>query len=188
MVFLSVNAGVGVVMIRHKILLIICSLLLIAQVLFAAPWSIGYRVALDGYHAQQFSSEDYMQFSAVYEPFQDSTLRPSINAGVAFPLDAEDSYHTALSIGMESALFVWHDHPFQHLFRRDSALMPRWNVSLLLDVQTISLTTATIMVHPFSFHFGDKYISIVSPALVKDVSQKRWGWALRLFEITHYIW
>lgn len=175
---------------RMKKVCIILSLVLLCFTfpLVASPWSGGYRVGVDGYHVKSFSSHEYFMFSGLYEPFGLVGVHPSVHLGVLVPTVFQGGGHPQLVFGAGSGLFVLHQHPFKAMFRRDSAMVPRLESSLFFDLGGDGVTAASVALHPFSFHWGDKYISILGATVVRDFQHDAWGWGIRLFEISHYLW
>lgn len=162
-------------------------LLLIPQTVIAS-WNGGYRVSLDGYVVPSLSENEYLSFYGIYKPFG-VAVGPSVQVGLNLPTVRSTGHDTLLSVGIGSGLFIVQNHPFDRLFRRDSALVPRVDTYLSFDLgNRASLTTATLVAQPISLFFGDKLISVMGVQLVHDVIDGTWGWGIRLFEITHYLW
>lgn len=163
-------------------------LLCVTLPLGAGPWSGGYRVGVAGYNVESFSSDEYVMFSALYEPFGLVGVHPSVQMGFLVPTVSQGSEHTQVVLGVGSGLFVLHQHPFKAMFRRDSAMVPRLESSLYFDINGEGLTAVSAALYPFSFHWGDKYISLLGATVVRDLQHDTWGWGIRLFEISHYLW
>jgi hypothetical protein len=158
-------------------------LMIVSSPLSATSWSGGYRIGFDGYASPSFSRNDYISFSLVHESYGPLQM----NVGVSAPLH-DGSYGTLLSFGLGSGMYVFQDHPLDTLFRRDSALSPRLELSLLFDVAKVEFSHITLIFQPLSLDFGDKRIGVLGAIVTRDFPEDAWGWGIRLFEITHYVW
>lgn len=154
----------------------------------AGGWSGGYRIALDGYDSVVFTDREHVVLSVVYEPFGSAVVHPQLQFGVIVPTFPSNSSTPLMTVGFASGLFVLQEHPFERLFRRDSALVPKIEASITYDVSRTEFATTSVVFQPISFHYGDKYIGILGVSAVRDLRNGSWGWAVRLFEITHYLW
>lgn len=134
------------------------------------------------------SPDEHWSITFIAEPIPAHLSGPSVQFGLTMPLFPFTDSHTYLSLGVGTSLVVLQDHPFDRLFRRDSAYTPRIDLLFLFDLQETAFTATSILLQPISFHFGDKQIGILGVHLVKDHQVDTWGWGIRLFEIVHYLW
>ena len=163
---------------------VIAVMLLALPPIPASPWVAGYRVGLDGYDVPGLSSHEYVSVSLFADLVPSLLLSPSVHLGVALPKDRE----ALVSVGAGSGVLVWHDHPLRPLFRRESAYVPRIDLSVGIGFSSPYWMTTSVLLQPLRFHFGDKQVGIMGLHLVHDRQADAWGWGLRLFEITHYLW
>jgi hypothetical protein len=151
-------------------------------------WTVGYRVGVDGFSAPSLSQHEYISLYGVYEPFRNISVNPSIQLGVMFPTVTANSHTALLTLGIGSGVFVFQDHIFDKLFRRDSALIPRVDAYVTYNSAQGNFETAALVIHPLSFYFGDKYVGLLGVQVVRNLATQDWGWGIRLFEISHYLW
>jgi hypothetical protein len=153
----------------------------------ASPWVAGYRIGIDGYDLQSVPDNEYWAASITIDVFPSMLASPAVFAGMLLPpIPYSDPAYVA--VGVDTPLFVWHDHPLGSLFRRESAWVPRVGVSFLFNFNEPYWTGTSFTVQPLSFHFGDKQVGILGIHLVRDQGFSNWGWGIRLFEISHYLW
>lgn len=167
---------------------VIVLLIMVVPQTVVARWHGGYQVSLDGYVVPALAYDEYISFHGTYLPF-DLAAGPAVHLGVTFPTVRTAVHKPLLSIGAGSSLFLIQDHPFDRMFRRDSALAPRIDTYLTFDLgSSAALTTAVFVAQPLTLYFGDKVISVLGVQLLRDFTHDSWGWGIRLFEITHYLW
>ena len=167
------------------ILLFVVSVNLSAQ---ASGWSFGYRAAIDGYVGDSTSEQEYVALSLFHEPFPSMIVRPSFHVGALLPTRWTDDHGALLTAGVGSALFAIHDHPFNRFLRRESAIIPRIDAQVMIAATSWQLLGASVLLQPFSLHFGDVYVALMGVHLLYDCTQYSWDWGLRIFEISHYLW
>lgn len=174
---------------RHIKLAIMAVMLLFSMdfSLAASPYVAGYRVGLDGYDVPTISTDEYWSASLFADLMPTSRFSPSVHVGFLLPPYPfeEAAYATA---GASIPLAYWLGHPLRSLFRRDSAYAPVFGVQALFDLGHIRLGGGSAILHPLRFDFGDKQVGILSFQLVYDTVADQWGWGLRIFEISHYLW
>lgn len=169
-------------------ILLIILLLGVFAPLIAGGWSGGYRVAVDGYNSSAFANREYLVLSVIHEPFKSLPVHPHVQFGILVPTFFSDAVHTQVIVGFGSGLLVMQEHPFERFFRRDSALVPRVEASISYDFSQNRIASGSFIVQPLSFHYGDKYIGVLGATVIRDFSNDSWGWGIRLFEISHYLW
>ncbi len=96
--------------------------------------------------------------------------------------------HLLASVGADIPLFRLQKHPFASLFRRHSAYAPTVGVSMIFDLRATEFVAATVTLQPLMFDFSDKQIGILGARVLWDREKETWGWGIRLFEISHYLW
>jgi hypothetical protein len=176
---------------RCRLLSIILFLVLLIGIIapaWANPWSGGYRIALDGYDSHAFTRSEHLHLSMIYEPFGAVATHPQLQLGVTVSTDGDLWTVPLVTMGVGTGLFVFQEHPFSRMFRRDSALIPKIEATLTYNPIGSGLVAGTFLLQPISFHYGDKYIGIAGIAAVRDFTTNTWGWGVRLFEISHYLW
>ena len=154
-------------------------LLLIGLSLFATWWG-GYRVAFDGLVGEPFVANEYLSHELTLRPFR---LGPSLQAGVL--LNTVDS--PKWSVGLSQPLFIWVDHPLSPLFRRTSGYSIALGADVIFNFSEPLLDGLRLTVEPLLFDFSDKKVALLGVHILYDVTSSQWGWGLRLFEITHYL-
>ncbi|MFA6821856.1 MAG: hypothetical protein WCR26_06685 [Sphaerochaetaceae bacterium] len=162
-----------------KRLVVTLTLLLLTLTLFAAWWG-GYRVAFDGLVGDSFVDNEYLSLEVTLRPFKRG---PSLQTGVLVNLAGPPQW----SVGLFQHLFVWTDHPLAPLFRRASGYSIGIGSDLLFNFSLPLLSGVRLTVEPLLFDFSDKRIALLGVHLLWDVTSAQWGWGLRLFEITHYL-
>ncbi len=153
--------------------------LLIALSLSASWWG-GYRVAFDGMVGDPFVENEYLSLELTLRPFR---LGPSLQTGLL--LNTVDSLRW--SVGITQPLFIWVDHPLSSLFRRTSGYSIALGGDLIFNFSAPLLSGIRLTVEPLLFDFSDKKVALLGVHLLYDVTSSQWGWGLRLFEITHYL-
>lgn len=155
--------------------------------LSASPWKAGYRVGIDGYDVPSISTNEYWSVSLEADMVPRLLGGPSVQVGMLLPpIPYVDPAY--LSVGVGTGLFAWQEHPFKHLFRRQSALVPQIDLVLQFSFSDPHWVATSLLFQPIRFHFGDKQISILGIHVVRDMRAQAWGWGVRLFEISHYLW
>lgn len=155
--------------------------------LAASPWVAGYRVALDGFDVPSRSVDEYWALSVSVDVIPSLILAPSVDVGLSVPSFPHDG-EVLVTVGAGSGLLVWHEHPLRNLFRRQSAYVPRIDVSVGIGFSDPYWRNTSVLFQPLRFHFGDKQVGILGLHLVHERQSDAWGWGLRLFEIHHYLW
>ncbi|MFA6646439.1 MAG: hypothetical protein WCS59_04955 [Sphaerochaetaceae bacterium] len=170
---------------RKKMIIILLFLSMVTQgILFAAPWWGGYRVAFDGYAVDAIATSEHLSFDLNITPFPNLSYSPSVQAGLAMSAGE----HLLATLGADIPLFKLHTHPFQSFFRRTSAYTPTLGLATIFDLNTEELVAAVLTLQPLMFDFSDKQVGILGFHAVWDIKTESWGWGLRLFEISHYLW
>lgn len=163
-------------------------ILLACTPLHADIWHAGYRVGLDGYASDGFSEGEYLSIVSTMDPLPWRFARPALHAGVLLPSLSAGEGPPKLTAGVGLTLMTIQDHPFDNLLRRDSALTPRIDATLYVSADTFRIDALSLFFQPLTLHFGEKQIGVMGLHAVKDFESGRWGWGLRLFEISHYVW
>jgi len=154
--------------------------------LFSSSWLIGYKVGIDGYDSSSLGKNEYWQVGLNFNLVPQLLWSPQIEVGVLLPqLRSESPFF--INLGLNSGLAVWHNHPLKNNFRRESALVPRLEVSIAVAFKEPYLNHTSILFEPFNFHFGDKQIGVMGFHLIYNVEQGEYGWGIRLFEINNWI-
>jgi len=168
---------VGVVLAKRLGLTLL--LLVTSLTLFGAWWG-GYRVSFDGLVSNSYSPGEYLNLELTVRPFYRG---PALHGGLMM----RPSEATNATIGLSIPLFRWIGHPLTSLFRRTSAYSLSLEAALLFDLEIPALTAARFTVEPLLFDFSDKQIAVLGLHLLYDFASEKWGWGIRLFEITHYL-
>lgn len=164
------------------VLLILCSSLLLCA---AAPWTGGYRITFDGYSREAVPADDeHLGIELWLAPFDLEVANPLLSVGLLFPVYGSEP-GILLEGTLELRLFSWVDHPAGCLFRRKTAWRPTIQAGILSPLSDFSSSTITVTVHPLSFFFGEKTVSVLAPRLLWDLEKGRWDWGVRLLEISH---
>lgn len=173
--------GMGVITKRGAaLLLIICSL-----PLFAAPWVGGYRLTFDGYSdGAALANDEHLGVHIWLAPLDLPIGDPLLSVGVLFP-SYGSSPGPIVEGGLEIRLFDWAGHPLSPLFRRQSAWRPTIGIGLLAPILDLEAAHLALTIHPLSFFFGEKTVSILAPRLLYEFGAETWAWAVRLVEISH---
>ena len=162
-------------------LVLCCCCLLLA----AAPWTGGYRIAFDGYAGEAMpSGDEHLGLQLWLAPFDLGVANPLVSVGMLLPVYG--SAPGALVEGsLELHLFGWVDHPLSPLFRRRTAWRPTIQAGILAPLSNFCAASISVTVHPLSFFFGEKTVSVLAPRVLYDLDTHQWAWAVRLLEISH---
>lgn len=165
------------------LLCIICS----SIPLFSRPWVGGYRVGIDGYVSPTFASEEYWSVAITTNLLPKTLYTPSMELGVVLPPIPFDG-SAFFTVGVGTTLAVIHNHPLKHAMRRASAYAPSVELLWYISFEEARWSATSILVEPFTLHFSDKKVSVLGFFALYDALESSWGWGVRLFEISHYIW
>lgn len=148
------------------------------------PWLGGYRLSIDGFsEISPFANDEHMGFHLFFSLTDWDFLNPFFFVGLLHPIYNSEP-HTLLEAGVDLRLLVIHKHPFAGLFRRESAWTPTIQVGLISPLKELDALNLAVTLHPFSFFFGEKTISILAPRYTYQWQGGTSSWAIRLLEIT----
>lgn len=153
--------------------------------LSAAPWIGGYRLSFDGYSSSApLATDEHMGVHLWLAPFDMAVAKPLLSVGFVTPIYG--SGPTALlEASLEVRLFDWVGHPLSGLFRRKSALSPTVGAAVIAPLADLGSSTLVLTVHPLSFFFGEKTVSVLAPRALYAWETGQWSWGIRLLEINH---
>jgi len=166
---------------RRTVIIILLVTAIGGGFLFASPWWGGYRIAFDGYVVDSIAPTEYLSINLNLKPFP---FGPSLQAGLAMSVGE----HLLASFGSDIPLFKLHNHPFATLFRRSSVYAPTLGISAIFDLTAPQCISAAMTFQPLMFDFSDKQVGILGVHVLWDLDKETWGWGVRLFEISHYLW
>lgn len=162
--------------------LLLCVLILPAAAGIDTPWYGGYRLSFDGYGAGALPGEkEALGLHLFVTPIALKTLEPVLSVGIIRPVRRGDFF---LESSAEIRLFTLLNHPFQGLFRRDTAWRPALQVGALTPFTDPKQSELLLTLSPFSFFFGEKTVSVLAPRFLYDPRSQRWQWGIRLLEIS----
>ena len=152
-------------------------------------WVGGYQVGLEGYgQGRPFFAGEYLQAGLFLEPFNLKVLNPSVSATVLVPLFPQTIEPTWIELQVGLELFSIKNHPVDALLIRDSHLVPSVHAGILFNPQDFSQSMITMTLQPFSFFFGEKTIRLLGLRFHYNVGSASYGWGLRVFEISQFLW
>ena len=177
----------------NRMLYVVLCLAGLCFMLSAAPigasvWDGGYSIGLDGYVAPQFSEGEYLSATIHWDPFSFSFLRPMAHAGLLIPLAGVDLDPPRLTLGLGFFLITIQDHPLDRFLRRDSAITPKIEATAVFSAMGWDVEALALLFQPLTIFFGDKHIGVLGVQAVRQLGQQEWGWGVRLFEISQYLW
>ena len=177
---------------NHTWSLLIILLLMVTTLapLPGAPvWSGGYRYGLAGYDGlQPFSSAEYLEVGLFMEPFDWSMLNPRIALGAQIPLVPLSQELVWLNLQLEFPLVTIKDNLLDKLLRHESDFIPSLQVEALFSPWDGLPVFVVLAAKPFSWFFGDKTVTLLSPRMYWNPLSEQLGWGLRLFEFSQFLW
>lgn len=166
---------------RKTLFVILILSIITGGTLLASPWGGGYRIAFDGFVIDSIATTEYLSIELNLRLFPSG---PSLQSGLAMSAGE----HLLVTFGTDVPLFRLQKHPFESLFRRSSAYAPTLGFSTMFDTESMQFVTTSMVLQPFLFDFSDKQVGILGIHVLWDIDTGSWGWGLRLFEISHYLW
>lgn len=168
-------------------------LLLMVTILFPLPgaqvWTGGYRYGLAGYDGlEPFSSAEYLELGLFIEPFNWRVLNPRMALSAQIPLVPPSEEPLWLNLQVEVPLFTIKDNPLDKMLRHESDCIPALQVEVLFSPWDSSKIFIILAAKPFSWFFGDKTATLLSPRIYWSPSSETFGWGLRLFEFSQFLW
>lgn len=155
--------------------------------LVAAPWVGGYAISIDGYHGATYEDHEYWNVDIITNIVPGNGYTPAVRLGFRFPPLGYNS-RSFLTLGAETTVAVWREHPLRDFFRRSSAYAPKVGASIAFALGEMSWAATEIEIAPLRLQFGDKSVSVLALRALYDVLSEQWGWGVRIFEIQHFLW
>jgi hypothetical protein len=171
-------------------LIILLLLVTILSPLPGAPvWIGGYRYSLSGYDgSNSFSSAEYLEIGLFIEPFNWRVLNPRIALSTQIPLVPSGSEPVWFDLQVEIPLFTFKDNPLDALLRHESDFIPSLQIEAMFNPWASPGVFIVVAAKPFSWFFGDKTVTLLSPRMYWNPHLDYLGWGLRLFEISQFLW
>ncbi len=155
----------------------------------AQVWTGGYRYGLAGYDGSNpFSSAEYLELGLFIEPFNWRMLNPRMALSAQIPLVPPGSEPVWLDLQVEIPLLIIKDNPLDALLRHESDFIPSLQVEAMFSPWASSEVFIVVAAKPFSWFFGDKTVTLLSPRMYWNLQSAQLGWGLRLFEISQFLW
>lgn len=177
---------------NHTRTLLVLFLILVTTLspLICSPvWTGGYRYALAGYDGLlPFSSAEYLEVGLFLEPFHWNVLNPRIALSAQIPLVPLTDEPIWLDLQVELPLFTVKDNPLDRMLRHESDFIPALQVEALVNPWDSPQAFIVLAAKPFSWFFGDKTVTLLSPRMYWNPPSNQLGWGLRLFEISQFLW
>lgn len=80
------------------------------------------------------------------------------------------------------------DHLLESFMMRESAWYLGIESGVLLPFTARPAVKLYAAISPFSFYFGEKFISVAEPLALWDLKSNSLGWGLTILRITHFLW
>ena len=177
---------------NHTWSLLVILLLLVATLspLIGSPvWTGGYRYGLAGYDGLiPFSSAEYLEVGLFLEPFDWSVLNPRFALSAQIPLVPPSQAPVWLNLQVEFPLVTIKDNLLDKVLRHESDFIPALQVEALFNLWDGTHTYIVLAAKPFSWFFGDKTVTLLSPRIYWNPLSEQLGWGLRLIEISQFLW
>ncbi len=175
---------------RVAVIFLVVLFLFITPVSAGSPvWLGGYQVGVDGYgQGGPFFAGEYLQAGLFIDPFDWNVLNPLVSAAFLVPLFPQTDEPTWIDLQLGLELFSIKNHPVDAMLTRDSHLVPSLHAGILLNFQDLSQSLITMTFQPFSFFFGEKTIRLLGVRFHYNVGSSSYGWGLRIFEISQFLW
>ncbi len=161
---------------------------LITAAVFASPWKGGYEIGVAGYSHPSMSESNTLSSRLTWILGQGDTSMVRLSAGGSFsnPLFSPvDQYADA---AVSCSLRLSDSTPLKEFLMRDAFWYASIEAGVFVPPFDADEAKVYLSISPFVLYFGEKLVSVASPAVVYDFSTQKIGWGLTLVRITQLMW